>query len=86
MDGDAALDKLMDDANRDPRMKTAYLDYLAAWAAAAGPGALFNHFTNCDGWSKYGRWGAREYPGQPLAAAPKADALMTYIDTHPLPA
>jgi len=70
------LDAIFDAVNRDPRMADIYQEYLAAWRAATG--TRLHHFTDCGVWSAYGRWGAREYPGQPLDDAPKAAGLMAF--------
>lgn len=80
-ENDERLNKLFDDFNRDPRMKDFYLMYLGGWKAAGG--TWFNHFVNCDAWSKWGRWGALEQIRQPREESPKFDALMTFIEKNP---
>lgn len=45
---------------------------------------MFHHFLNCDGWSEWGRWGAKEYQSQPQAKAPKLQALMQFINANPV--
>jgi chitodextrinase len=77
----SAINALFDNANRDPRMGTLYRSYLDAWKAAGG--ALFAHYTACDGYSKWGRWGALEHLEQPRAQAPKFDALQSFIEQNP---
>ena len=72
---------LFDAINRHPRMKELYLRYLAAWKEAGGQ--LFVNFTNCGPYSKWGRWGLKEYPDQPRAEAPKFDAVMEFIEQTP---
>lgn len=81
-ESDPALNELMDAVNRDPRMKTVYLRYLSHWRQRTGN--VFHHFVNCDRWSRFGRWGAKEFPTQALSKAPKFNALMTYIANQPL--
>lgn len=81
---DEALNALMDAVNRDPRMKTAYLDYLDSWRTSGGD-EVFWHYLHTDRWSVFGRWGSRESTTQPRAQAPKFDALQTYIENRPLP-
>lgn len=81
VENDATLNALFDAVNRDPRMGSLYTAYFDGWRTAGG--RLFCHFVNAGGWSKYGRWGALEYGTQPRAAAPKFDALMTWIDDNP---
>lgn len=79
---DAAINQLFDAANRDPRMKGLYTSYLKIWQD--GGGELFVNFVNTSRSSKWGRWGALESQLQPRAAAPKFDALQTFIEQHPI--
>ena len=72
---DTQLNALMDAVNRDPRMKAVYLRYLNNWRNRTNE--VFHHFVNCDRWSQFGRWGAKEFPSQRRVDAPKYDALMT---------
>lgn len=67
--------------NRDPAMKSLYLAYLKQWKKMGG--GLFMQFVNTSAYSKWGSWGAYEYLGQPLATAPKAAALQTFIADNP---
>lgn len=80
---DPELNNLFDSINRDPRMKEVYTKYLDNWLVRTGQ--PFNHYVNCDGWSQYGRWGAKEFPLQSQQEAPKYDALMDFISSNPLP-
>jgi hypothetical protein len=75
------INALFDAINRHPRMKDLYLRYLAGWREAGGQ--LFVNFTNCASYSKWGRWGLREYIDQPRAEAPKLDAVMQFIEQNP---
>jgi len=68
--------------NRDPRIKQLYLDYLALWKAAGGQ--LFVHFNDVGEFSKFGSWGSLERVDQLRSAAPKFDALQTFIDQNPV--
>lgn len=77
---DAALNAVFDAVNRHPRMKSIYLRYLDAWRNSGG--GLFTHFVNCGPYTKWGRWGALERLDQPRAAAPKFDALMTFLESE----
>jgi hypothetical protein len=79
---DAALNTLFDAFNRDPRIKPLYLDYLAGWKRAGGE--LFVHFNDVSRYTKWGRWGALEYIAQPRAAAPKFDAIQTFMEQNPV--
>jgi hypothetical protein len=78
---DARLNFVFDRANRDPRMKSIYSAYLSSWRDKGGH--LFLHYLSCQGWSKYGRWGAMERQDQPRAEAPKLDALLEFIEKNP---
>ncbi len=78
----AELSTLFQAFNRDPRIKRLYLDYLAGWKQAGGE--LFNHYTDVGRYSMWGSWGALEYIAQPRAAAPKFDALQTFIEQNPV--
>jgi hypothetical protein len=75
------LNALFDAANRDPRIKDLYADYLRAWRKSGGH--LFVHFTSCNVSNKWGRWGAREWMEQPRSAAPKFDAIVEYGEANP---
>ena len=77
-----ALKDLFHAFNRDPRIKPLYLDYLGLWKQAGGQ--LFIHFSDASTWGKFGSWGALEYVTQPRAAAPKFDALQTFIEHNPV--
>jgi hypothetical protein len=81
LENNAALNTLFDNANRDARMGTLYRTYLDAWKASGA--TLFVHYTGCDGYSKWGRWGSLEYLEQPRASAPKFDALQSFIEQNP---
>ena len=67
-----------DDGNRDPRMRDVYLGYLRDWRAQTGQ--PFHHFTDVELWTAYGRWGAKQYPGQSRAGMPKFDALLAFAE------
>ena len=77
-----ALNNLFHAFNRDPRIKQLYLDYLGLWKQSGGQ--LFVHFTDVSTWNKFGSWGALEYVAQPRSAAPKFDALQTFIEHNPV--
>jgi hypothetical protein len=81
LENDTALNTLFDAANRDARMGQLYQSYLNAWKAAGAQ--LFVHYTNCDAYSKWGRWGSLEYLEQPRSAAPKYNALQNFITANP---
>jgi hypothetical protein len=79
-EGNAALNTLFDNFNRDPRIKQLYLEYLAIWKREGGE--LFVHFNDVSRYTKHGRWGALEYVAQPRAESPKFDALMSFIEQN----
>jgi len=62
-------------------MKDVYSRYLQVWRENGG--TLFVHFTSCGKFSKWGRWGSREYLGQPQAQAPKFSALVDFASANP---
>lgn len=73
----AAINTLMDAANRDARMGTLYAGYLQDWANAGGE--LFMHFSDVGNFSRFGRWGALEIVTQ--TSSPKFDALKAFGQT-----
>jgi hypothetical protein len=79
---DDELNALFDAVNRDPRMGQVYAAYLGNWRARTD--GEFHHYVNSDRWSRFGRWGAKEFPSQPRSEAPKYDALLTFIADNPL--
>lgn len=78
---DAELNEVFDAAAVDPRMGAIYREWLELWRAAGG--RLFVHFLNCAIANRYGRFGALQHLDQPREAAPKYDALMTFIEQNP---
>ncbi|MDI6447740.1 hypothetical protein [Anaerobaca lacustris] len=68
-------------ANRHPRMKQLYLDYLAGWKQNGG--TLMAIFSSMGTYSKWGSWGLLEYHGQPAAEAPKYQAVMQFLQDNP---
>ena len=72
---------LFDAINRHPRMKDLYLQYLKAWSRSGG--RLFMHYNNVGAYTKWGRWGLKEYIDQPRADAPKYDGVMEFIERTP---
>lgn len=72
--------RLFSEANRNPRMKELYRQYLNHWEKVTG-GTLFNHFTHCyPPNNAYGYWGSLEHLFQSRSNAPKYDALMSFIE------
>jgi hypothetical protein len=69
---DERLTAVMIAANRHPRMKQLYGEYLAMWKAEGG--GLFCAYSYCYVPQKWGSWGALEYQDQ--VGAPKYDALV----------
>lgn len=68
--------------NRDPRIKQLYLDYLAGWKRAGGQ--AFVHYYDVGKFSKWGSWGALETIDQTRPAAPKFDAIQSFIEQNPV--
>lgn len=75
------LTELFHAANRHPRMKALYLDYLAGWKQSGG--ALMAIFSSMGTYSKWGSWGLFEYHGQDPAEAPKYQAVMQFLQDNP---
>jgi hypothetical protein len=72
------------EANRDPRMKDAYLEHFDNWEEIVGEDALFMHWTMVSYPSNtgYGSWGLEEYPDQrseEIEFVPKLDAILSLI-------
>ncbi len=68
-------------ANRHPRMRQLYLDYLAGWKQNGG--TLMAIFSSMGTYSKWGSWGLLEYHGQDPAEAPKYQAVMQFLQDNP---
>jgi hypothetical protein len=72
-------------ANRDPRMKAMYQNFLQGWKTHGGQ--LFVYYNDVFPPSQYGLWGALESTMQattPLSSAPpKWQALQDFIKTNP---
>ena len=75
-----ALSALFDKANRDPRMRQVYADYLNAWKARGG--GIFVHYLNCLNYTKWGRWGSLETMTQAPEQAPKYSAIQDHIERN----
>jgi hypothetical protein len=71
------LNALFDAVNRDPRMGDIYYAYLQAWIEATD--GVFTHFTDCGSFTRWGRWGAKEYMTQANSSAPKHAAIQDFI-------
>jgi hypothetical protein len=67
------------EANRNPRMKEVYRQYLGLWTLITR-GSLMMHFSSATSAGWYGTWGHKEYQGQPRSEAPKYDQLLNYIE------
>lgn len=76
------LNKLFHAFNRDPRIKSLYLEYLAGWKQAGGE--LFMHYTDVGKYGIQGSWGALEYVAQPRSTAHKFNALQSFIEQNPV--
>jgi len=76
------VDALIQKANRNPRMRDCYDDYLAAWESMEVRGGLFNHLEESSRYFDDSCWGALEYIDQPRSEAPKYDGLMRFIERH----
>ncbi|WP_445192464.1 hypothetical protein ACT009_00525 [Sphingomonas sp. Tas61C01] len=68
---------VMEAMQRSPLMGEAYDRFLADWKAQIGD--TITLYSATGGVSQFGAWGMREYPGQPLAQAPKQRAVMAAL-------
>ena len=75
------MTKLFAEANRHPRMREVYREYLNQWKRSGG--AVFNQFVDVASTSKWGFWGAMEYQNQDLKQAPKYQGLLDFIKVNP---
>jgi hypothetical protein len=76
-----ALEDLFEAANRHPRMRQLYLDYLAGWRHSGG--TLMVVFSSVGTYSKWGSWGLMEYHGQPARETPKYQAALEFLAGNP---
>jgi hypothetical protein len=65
---------------RDPRMGKIYTQYLTRWYSEIGD--LMILFMDTSPVTSYGGWGQREYTGQPLSEAPKANAIELFRQSY----
>lgn len=77
----AALNTLFDATNRDAAMSSLIVKYLAAWKQNGGD--VFVYFNDTEKMTKFGRWGLREYTGQPRSEAPKLDGVWKFMESTP---
>jgi len=75
------LEELFHAANRHPRMKQLYLEYLSGWRQNGG--TMMAIFSSMGRYSKWGSWGLMEYHGQPAAEAPKYQAVIEFLEKNP---
>ena len=68
-------------ANRDPGMKTLYLEDLKGWKKAGG--GLFTAFASMSRYGKWGSWGLLEHSDQNPATAPKYQAILEFMGKKP---
>jgi hypothetical protein len=75
---DAALQRLLDEANRHPNMGRAYARYLDMWREEGGGLLMLYKLVYAP--AKWGRWGLLETMWQPFEAAPKYRAAVEFIE------
>jgi hypothetical protein len=69
--------ELLAQLNRDPRMHDLYRKYLTGWRNRIGDAlVLYNSHSTI---SRFGAFGLREYPGQPLDETPKRRAVIEFL-------
>lgn len=79
-DKEAKVTDLFIAANRHPRMREVYKEYLTQWKQAGG--GLFMQYSSVYAPNKYGSWGALEYQNQDLKTAPKYLGLLDYLEAN----
>lgn len=73
------LTKLFHAANRHPAMHSIYQTYLNDWKkAGAGPIALFASVSE---YTKWGSWGLKEWPNDPIQRSPKFSGTQQFQST-----
>ncbi len=77
------LRQLFQEANRDPRMKTRYLQFLQHWKSLQDDpdtesASLMTLYTMAQSYYDYGSWGLKEWLGQDRDSAVKFDAVMQF--------
>jgi hypothetical protein len=77
-ENNAELTRLLQAANRHPRMKELYLQDLRGWRESGG--RLMCVFSSMGNYSKWGSWGVLENGGQDAASAPKYQALLEFLN------
>jgi hypothetical protein len=75
------MEQLFHAANRHPRMKQIYLDYLMAWKDSGG--TMMAIFSSTGKFSKWGSWGLMEFHNQPTSKAPKYEAVLDFLKNNP---
>ena len=75
VENNQAITDLFIKANRDPKMKTIYKQFITKWGQLGG--GLFVHFNDIGPHAKWGSWGALETISQ--VHSPKYDALVELI-------
>jgi hypothetical protein len=75
-ENDEALTRLLQAANRHPRMGAIYRKYLEAWEREGGD--LLCHFSSVSKWSKWGSWGLLEHADEDPRTSPKFMAVMEW--------
>ena len=71
--------KLFNQANRDPRMKGIYVNFLNAWKGLSNEGAsLFTLYTLPQSFYRYGNFGLKEHLNKNRSESPKYDGVMTF--------
>jgi Secretion system C-terminal sorting domain len=77
VENDTTVTNLFIAANRHPRMKDLYLDYIARWNSLGG--SVMNIFNFVGQPSKFGSYGILEWIDQDTALAPKYSAAKEYL-------
>ena len=77
------LRRLFNEANRDPRMKQRYINFLNGWRDLTDDGTtLFTLYTLPQSYYRFGNFGIAEHLNQSREDAPKLDGVMTFQEIH----
>lgn len=70
---EAGVMDLLNEANRDPRIKDLYRAIFTAWGERGF--GVFNHYLHVLAPSRFGDWGSKHYQTEPLELSPKAQVI-----------
>lgn len=81
-ENNTALTNLFIAANRDPRMRALYTDYLTRWKNQGGQ--MFAVFNCVDAFTKWGSWGMLEFMDANRIRSHKYQAILQFMTANPI--